>query len=239
MHAYYQKVQMLLQQSVETEARQLEVAAEIIAEHIRCGGILQLFGCGHSNLLSHEVFYRAGGLVPVQPINIEPLTLQAGALNCSKNEKDPTIIKRYKDHFKFQDNDILLVISTSGVNSAPIDVALLGRALGVFVISLQSSNYSDIASNHNSGQRLEDVVDLVIDTHVPKGDGLLIRNGVQYGPASTVIGAVLLNTLISLVIEKIMINNGDVPVFKSANIEYNQTHNIKMIDKYKHRIDFE
>lgn len=239
MHPYFGKIQELLQSVLEQEQSKLEKSAQIIAERIEKGGIIQLFGCGHSYLLTQEAFYRAGGLVPVRPITIEPLTLHAGALTSSNNEKDPTIIQRYRHCFEFQENDILLVISTSGRNCAPIDAALLARSANIFVMSLQSLNYWDYKSKHASGKRLEEIVDFVLDTHIPVGDGILNHQDLQYAPASTVIGSALLNGLFSLVIEKVFQKTGTFPVFKSANISTNETHNADMITKYKHRINFE
>ncbi|KGR81486.1 sugar isomerase domain-containing protein [Lysinibacillus odysseyi] len=239
MHPYFRKIQELLQSVLEKEQPKLELAAQIIAERIEKGGILQLFGCGHSYLLAQEAFYRAGGLVPVRPITIGPLTLQAGALTSSKNEKDPTIIQRYRHCFDFQENDSLLVISTSGRNCAPIDAAILARSSDIFVMSLQSLNYRNYESKHSGGKRLEDVVNLVVDTHIPVGDGILNHQGLPYAPASTVIGSTLLNGLFSLVIEKVFKKTGTFPVFESANISNSETHNTEMITKYQHRINFE
>lgn len=238
MHTYFQEVQKLLQLVMEKEYVSMESASRVLIERLQNGGVLQLFGCGHSHLLAQEAFYRAGGLVPVRPIMIEPLTLHAGALTSSKNEKDPEIIQNYAHQFNFHDQDILMVISTSGRNNAPIDAALLAKEQGIPVMSLQSLAYKEQPSRHKSGKRLEDIVDLVLDTHVPVGDGLLNRLGMQYGPASTVVGSMMLNTLLSQVIEKMADQMDVLPVFESTNVTTNQMHNDGMIAKYEGRIDF-
>lgn len=239
MHAYFQEIQRLLQDVAEQEQENLKKASKIIAESFRKEGILQLFGCGHSHLLAQEAYYRAGGLVPVQPITIEPLMLHKGALTSSRNEKDPSFIERHVKDFDFRKNDVLIVISTSGRNAVPIDVALLAKNAGMVVISLQSLEYSKQQTRHNSGQRLEEVVDIVLDTHIPVGDGLLNHQGMQYGPASTVVGSALLNALFSQVIEILSDELDVLPVFESANVSNNPAHNEEMILKYKSRIDFE
>ncbi|WP_332646961.1 sugar isomerase domain-containing protein [Lysinibacillus sp. 54212] len=239
MHSYFKEVQNLLHDSIESEHPKLEMAARMIADRIERGGILQLFGCGHSHLLAQEAFYRAGGLVPVRPITIEPLTLQAGALTSSSNEKDPTIIERHRNSFDFHENDIFLVISTSGRNCAPIDAALLAKSSNILLLSLQSLNYVEQASKHKSGKRLEEIVDIVIDSHIPVGDGILNHEGFQYAPASTVIGSALLNGLLSLVMEKVFEKTGIFPVFESANVAATKTQNANMISMYKQRINFD
>ncbi|MCZ8534296.1 SIS domain-containing protein [Psychrobacillus psychrodurans] len=238
MQAYWKEINILLEKVAEQENENIENASKLIAERIKNGGILQLFGCGHSHLLAQEAYYRAGGLVPVAPINIEPLMLHKGALTSSSNEKDPTLIGQYKDQVSFEPNDILIVISTSGRNPAPIDMAFLGKEAGILVISLQSLSYRNQEGRHASGKRLEEVVDIVLNTYVPVGDGLLSNKGLQYGPASTVVGAALLNALICQVIEEISKESEELPVFKSANLSDSQFHNETMLKKYRNRIDF-
>lgn len=238
MQSYWKEINILLEMVAQQENKNIENASKLIAERIKNGGILQLFGCGHSHLLAQEAYYRAGGLVPVAPINIEPLMLHKGALTSSSNEKDHTLIGQYKDQVSFEPNDILIVISTSGRNPAPIDMAFLGKEAGILVISLQSLSYRDQEGRQASGKRLEEVVDIVLNTYVPVGDGLLSNKGLQYGPASTVVGAALLNALICQVIEEISKESEELPVFKSANLSDSQFHNETMLKKYRNRIDF-
>lgn len=237
MKSYFAEIQRLLSKVSEQEQRQIESASKIIVECFQNGGILQLFGCGHSHLLAQDTYYRAGGLVPIRPITIEPLMLHYGALTSSKNEKDPDFIKNHLENFEFKKKDVLIVISTSGCNPVPIDVALLGKEAGITVISLQSLEYMEQLTRHESGHRLEEVVDLVLNTHIPVGDGILSLQDVQYGPASTVIGSAILHALFSQVIESLDMDR--LPVFQSANVSANQSSNIALIDQYKDRIDFE
>ena len=238
MQSYWKEISILLEKVAEQEKENINNTSKLIADRIKNGGIIQLFGCGHSHLLAQEAYYRAGGLVPVTPITIEPLMLHSGALTSSQNEKDPTFMEQYEGQISFEPNDILVVISTSGRNPAPIDMAFLGKKAGILVVSLQSLHYKDQEGRHASGKRLEEVVDIVLNTHIPVGDGLLSNKGLQYGPSSTVVGAALLNTLISQVIEEISKESEQIPVFKSANLSDSQFHNEEMMEKYKNRIDF-
>ena len=238
MRSYWKEINALLEQVAEQEKENIDSTSKLVATRIRNGGILQLFGCGHSHLLAQEAYYRAGGLVPVSPITLEPVMLHKGALTSSQNEKDPTFIEQNKDHISFEPNDILVVISTSGRNPSPIDMAFLGKKAGILVISLQSLLYRGQEGKHASGKRLEEVVDIVLNTHVPVGDGLLGNKGLQYGPASTVVGATLLNALICQVIEELSKESEQLPIFKSANLSDSQLHNEAMMEKYKNRIDF-
>ncbi len=238
MHEYFQEIQKLIEIVQEKEYPEIQKAAQLIVQRLQRGGIVQLFGCGHSHLLAQDGYYRAGGLVPVRPIIIEPLTLHAGALTSSDNEKDPTIIERHKDQFDFHENDVCIIISTSGRNQAPIDAAFLAKESGILVMSLQSLAYCEQSTRHQSGRRLEEVVDIVINSHIPVGDGLLRHNEIKYGPASTVIGSVILNTLFSEVIECLAGSEKVLPVFESNNVESDLSHNEAMVAYYRHRINF-
>ncbi|AVK84179.1 hypothetical protein C3943_11635 [Lysinibacillus sp. B2A1] len=238
MHVYFQEIQKLMQTIQEQEHTQITEAAQLIVQRLQRGGIVQLFGCGHSQLLAQDAFYRAGGLVPVRPIIIEALTLHAGAITSSKNEKDPTIIELYKEQFDFHENDVCIIISTSGRNPAPIDAALLAKQSGVLVMSLQSLKYHNQPSRHASGKRLEEIVDIMINTHTPVGDGVLSYNETQFAPASTVIGAFILNALFSEVINNMASLGCVLPVFESNNVESNRSHNEVLMANYQHRIDF-
>ncbi|MGE7113626.1 sugar isomerase domain-containing protein [Lysinibacillus sp. NPDC047702] len=238
MYAYFQEIQRLMQTVQEQEHARITEAAQLIVQRLQRGGIVQLFGCGHSQLLAQDAFYRAGGLVPVRPIIIEPLTLHAGAITSSKNEKDPTIIDQYKEQFDFYENDVCIVISTSGRNSAPIDAAILAKQSGILVMSLQSLKYHDQPSRHPSGKRLEEIVDIMMNTHTPIGDGVLNYNEIQFAPASTVIGSFILNALFSEVIKNMASEGSVLPVFESNNVESNRSHNEALMANYQHRINF-
>lgn len=85
---YYQKVQEQLENTFNKETNVMQKVSEVIADKINDGGVVYLFGCGHSHILTEEVFYRAGGLAPIYPILIDELMLhQGGAASSQKKEK--------------------------------------------------------------------------------------------------------------------------------------------------------
>jgi uncharacterized phosphosugar-binding protein len=85
---YFQKVAERLELVLKNEKENIKKAAYAVSEAIQKGGIIQLFGCGHSHILAEEVFFRAGGLVPVKPIFVEPLMLHEGAVRSSMLERE-------------------------------------------------------------------------------------------------------------------------------------------------------
>lgn len=182
MSAFFEKIRHLVDEIEQQESEVIEDAAKVIAKSIENGGIMQLFGSGHSHLLAQETYYRAGGLVPAKAIQIEELMLHSGAINSSENEKNLSKIEKYWQEISFQSNDVLVVISTSGRNPIPVEIALRAKKLGIPVVTLQSLLYCQQPSRHPSGKRLEDVAAIVLNTHVPIGDGIIANQHLQYGP---------------------------------------------------------
>lgn len=229
----------LLSMIESKEQLSLNKAAELMYNSIVSGGIIQLFGSGHSQLLAQESYYRAGGLVPAKPISIEPLMLHKGALTSSNNEKDISRIEEYWSEIELQENDTLIVISTSGRNAVPLEIALRAKEMGITVITIQSLDYTEQASRHSSGKRLEDVADVVLNTHTPVGDGVLQSQNLQYGPVSTIAGSAMLNEAIAQVVQMLQQSGGEVPVFGSSNVERTEDMNAYYIEQYKDRINFD
>jgi uncharacterized phosphosugar-binding protein len=236
---YFDKAKEKLELVEETQKESLQKAAEKVAEVIQNGGIVQLFGCGHSHILTEEVFYRAGGLVPIKPILVEPLMLHEGALRSSHLERQNDLAAEFLKEQDIRPEDLVFVLSTSGRNPVPVDVAQEAKSQGAFVVGITSLEYSQSQpSRHKSGKHLYNSVDLVIDNHSSKGDAALSyeKVAVPFAPTSTVVGAVILNAIFAEAI-KIMADKGfEPPIFLSGNIDGADEHNNKLVEEYKGRI---
>ena len=236
---YYKKIQEQLQFVFESESGSIEKAATKISESIQKDGIIQLFGCGHSHILTEEVFFRAGGLAPIKPLFIEPLMLHEGAVRSSILEKLDDYVLPFMKEQDIQPNDIVIVISTSGINPVPIDVAIQAKEKGAFVIGLCSFNYADQTSRHKSGQLLVDVVDLAINNFAVKGDAILSYEHVDvpFSPTSTITGAAILNAILAEAIKKMVDDGFEPPIFLSGNLSGAEEHNQFLVQKYRERIE--
>jgi uncharacterized phosphosugar-binding protein len=237
--AYFNKINELLTLIEKEEGDRLRQAARKVTEGLQKGGIVQLFGCGHSHILTEEVFYRAGGLVPVKPILIEPLMLHEGAVRSSELERENGYASTFLQDYEFKKEDVVFVLSTSGRNPVPVDVALYAKAQGAFVIGVTSLEYSQSQpSRHVSGKRLYEVVDLVIDNHAPVGDAILShpKVAVPFAPSSTVTGAAILNGIFAETIALLAESGSEPPIFLSGNIEGADTHNKRLVEQYRARI---
>lgn len=236
---FFHKAKERIEIVEKNEKENLQEAAKKVAAAIEAGGVIQLFGCGHSHILTEEVFYRAGGLVPINPILIEPLMLHEGALRSSELERKNDYVGQFLTDQDIQPSDVVFVISTSGRNPVPIDVANEAKSKGAYVIGITSLEYSQSQpSRHHSGKYLFNSVDLVINNHSVKGDAILSYEKVKvpFAPTSTVVGAVILNSIFAESI-KIMADNGfEPPVFLSGNIDGADRHNKKLVERYQERI---
>ena len=236
---YFKQAQERLELVEKNEKQVMLAAAGKVATAIQAGGIIQLFGCGHSHILTGEVFYRAGGLVPIKPIFVEPLMLHEGAVQSSQLERQNDYAASFLQDQDFRPDDVAFVISTSGRNPVPVDVAAAAREKGAFVIGITSLAYSSSQpSRHKSGKYLFDSVDLVIDNHSVAGDAILSYESVDvpFGPTSTVVGATILNAVFAEAIKRMADAGFEPPIFLSGNIDGADAHNTQLIDKYSGRI---
>jgi uncharacterized phosphosugar-binding protein len=236
---YFQKVTELLELVLKNEKENIKKAAYAVSEAIQKGGIIQLFGCGHSHILAEEVFYRAGGLVPIKPIFVEPLMLHEGAVRSSMLERENNFAQEFIAEEEIRPEDVFFVFSTSGRNPVPIDVALTAKNKGAYTIVITSLEYSmSQPSRHQSGKLLYEIADLVINNHSVKGDAILSHESVSvpFSPTSTVVGSTILNAIFAEAIVLMAKNGFEPPIFLSGNIEGADDHNNKIIEKYKDRI---
>lgn len=239
LHDYFDTIQNMLERVRTEEAGLLKQAAGRVAECIEKGGIVHLFGCGHSHILTEEVFYRAGGLAPVRPILVEQLMLHEGAVRSSELERQNGLARTFMEDQDIRPGEVVFVLSTSGRNPVPVDVALLAKEKGAYTIGITSFAYSESQpSRHASGKRLFEAVDLAIDNYAVKGDAVLThpRIPVPFTPSSTVIGAAVLNAILAESIGMMADRGIKPPVFLSGNIDGADEHNRALIEKYKSRI---
>jgi uncharacterized phosphosugar-binding protein len=237
--AYFDRIRELLRAVEREEAAAMEAAARAVARCVAAGGVIHAFGCGHSHILCEEIFYRAGGLACIHPIFDTGLMLNEGALRSSDLERmvgyGATLMKRED----IRPGEVLFVVSTSGRNPVPVEVALAGKEKGATVVAVTSRAYSGSQPpRHPSGKKLMDVGDIVIDNHVPPGDAILSLPGLRtpFGPGSTVVGAAILNGILARAVQLMTEAGVEPPVFFSGNLEGTDAHNRALAERYRPRV---
>ncbi|MBM4761400.1 SIS domain-containing protein [Bacillus sp. B15-48] len=236
---YFYKLKNLLDLVETTEKEKIKAAATKLAASIQHNGIIHVFGCGHSHMIGEELFYRAGGLAPISPILIEDLMLHKGAVRSSKLEKMNDYAEDFMRNVTILPEDVVIVISTSGKNPVPIDVAKIAKQQGAFVIAITSHLYAqNQPSRHKNGDSLADVADLSIDNHIEIGDALITsdESNASFGSGSTIVNMSIANGIIVETVQMLHENNIHPPIFKSGNIAGSEEHNRQIINTYKTRI---
>ena len=235
---YADKLTAVISDIRNTQRENILAAARLAADTICHDGIVHVFGCGHSHILAEEVFYRAGGLACVAPIVYEPLMLHESATGSGKLEKTQGLADKVLEGVEFGPQDLLVVISTSGVNGVPVEVAAEARSRGVTVIGISSGAYGEIAPRNLHGLHLSEAVDLSIDNRVPYGDACLQPQGlpIKMTPVSTVAGTYILHSILSEAVQLCLEAGYQPPVFISGNIPGSSEHNQVLFDRYTPRI---
>ena len=156
---------------LDREAANIATAAEWLADAVGSGGLIRLFATGHSSLLIQDLFYRAGGLAPVDAILEDSVTGYRDVTKSEHVERLEGFAPLILDHRRLEPNDALVVFSQSGRNAVPIEVAQQARVRGLHTIAVTSlAHATGQTSRHSSGMHLYDVAELVIDTGTPLGD---------------------------------------------------------------------
>ncbi len=197
-------------------------AAELVADAIGRGGVVHAFGTGHSHMLAEELFYRAGGLVRVEPILFEGLMLHAGARLSTHLERLPGLADALLADHPMPAGDVLVVASNSGGNAVGSALAARAREAGVAVVAIESVAHARSAGRrHKDIPRLDDLADVVIDNGGCPGDAAVAIDGLptRVAPTSTVTGAAILNAMVAEA-AGILVARGTPPeVYASANLD--------------------
>ena len=238
---YLLHVRNLLSQAAETQLEQVNALARRMADTIGAGKTVFLLGTGHSCLLAQELFYRAGGLVRIQPMLEGPLMLHESASQSTLVEREPAHAGKLMEKYGVGAGDLLLIISNSGRNPLCVEMALQAKNVGCFVAALTSLKHSGAgASRHGSGLRLFEAADLVLDNLGELGDACVSYEGFpgKAAPTSTVIGAALLQAAAAQTVEYMLENGASPEVFASSNIDGGDEINEAFLEKYRGRIRF-
>lgn len=239
-NSYFNALLPVLNRAFEIQTDVLDRVAEKMADVILNDHLVYVFGAGHAGIISEEMCYRAGGLVPVVPVfapgltvNTRPVTLETELERLSGYA---TLILAA---IKITKDDLLIIHSNSGRNTVAIEMAEEAKKMGVFVVALTSKTHSRaVTSRHPKGHKLMDVADLVIDNCGIPGDAICEIPGVKARVASTstVVGAALMNALVVETARILQSRGAEPPIFRSANIDQGAESNQRWLDHYGSRL---
>jgi uncharacterized phosphosugar-binding protein len=230
---YYARSNEMLARAWEVNTPTIARLAPVIGASLARGGVLHTFGSGHSEVISREIIGRAGGLVCISGV-IDPT---AGFIE-NLVGYGTKLIERHDRQYQLLPGETIIVISNSGKNSAPIEVALYAKQKGLNIVGLTSAAMSAATKTvHPSGKRLHEIADHVLDNGGIPGDTIIeVRDGIMSGPTSTFIGSSLLNWLMLSVVEWLRDNGHPLLILRSQNLPNAIEHNRTLGEKYRGRL---
>ena len=230
MNEYLERIIETLRAIDVEEGEAISRAADVVADVIVRDGIVYVFGCGHSHLPALDAFYRAGGLANVSPILDVDLMLNDGAAKSSRMEKMPGLAAEVFRRYRVTPNDMLVVISASGKNAVPVEMAKAGRAAGVTTVAITSSAYRP------HGATLADVADIAIDSKVPYGDACIEVGEAKMGGLSTAASCFILNSFLIEGARRALARGVTPPIYASGNIEGGTARNVVLEERFMGRV---
>ena len=231
MSVYLEQIVGLLTRIEAEEANALSSASDAVAEVICRDGLVHVFGCGHSHLAALDAFYRAGGLACVSPLLDEDLMLHDGAAKSSRMEKMPGIAaEAFRRAAVDPAKDILVVISASGKNAAPVEMLRTAKSAGVKTVAISSSEYKS-----HEGVLLDEA-DIAIDCKVPYGDAVIDVGEMKMGGLSTYASLFILNSVLINGAKKALARGVTPPIYVSGNMDGGAAKNAALEERYLGRV---
>jgi uncharacterized phosphosugar-binding protein len=235
--AYLSTVRALLAE-LDEEQEPMLLAAQWCADTVAGGGLVHVFGAGHSHMAAEEAFSRAGGLVPVNAVLVEWLMVHQGTRRASLLERQTGLGELIVSTEPVEQGDVFFVVSNSGRNPVPVEVAEAAKRRGAKVIALTSRQHSAaVAARGGGSAKLSDVVDLVIDTHAPLGDAAVpVGDDLRVGGVSSVMTLVIIQTIVVATVTMLVERGVEPPVFKSGNVDGSDDWNAAQIKRLGRRV---
>lgn len=220
---YFENGFEMLTRLQNTQLENIEGAAEIIAQAVAEGHTFYAWGGPHSSLPVTDIFWRAGGLAIVNAVFTPGFCLEIGPIRpTSFLERVEGYGREFFQHIGAEAGDVILLVSTSGRNAFPIEMAMAAKDAGLRVIGMTSLEYSNsVPSRHSSGSKMYEYCDLVLDNLTTPGDASLedARLPQKVGATSGWVGCFILQALMSEVAERLVDKGIKPPIFYAGNMD--------------------
>jgi uncharacterized phosphosugar-binding protein len=200
---YLKKCDAIIE-TIESQKKEIEQAAGLFASSILAERVVHVFGSGHSRIMVEEMWPRYGSFPGFNPIVELSLTYHNNVIGANGQrqamylENVPGFAERILRNFSLSEKDTAFIISSSGCNIVPIEMAELFKQKGIKVVALITKQHSDkSASRRTDGKKLSDFADIVLDTGAPLGDSMIYVDGLDtpVSPGSSVGGVIMVNSI--------------------------------------------
>ena len=212
--------------TVEAQQQNIAKAASWFAETILSGRMVHVFGTGHSRIMVEEMWPRYGSFPGFNPIVELSLTYHNNVVGANGQrqamflENVPGLAERILRNFSIDKKDTALVVSSSGCNIVPIEMAELFQQKGIKVVALVTKAHSEKSkSKRSDGKKLTDFADLVLDSGAPVGDSMITIENLEtpVSPGSTVGGIMIINS-IKAEVARLLTEAGQPPKVLTASV---------------------
>jgi uncharacterized phosphosugar-binding protein len=244
---YLLKCREILDKIGEQE-NQIQKAAGWFAESILAGRMVHVFGSGHSRIMVEEMWPRYGSFPGFNPIVELSLTYHNNVVGANGQrqamylENVSGLAEKILRNFGLSEKDTALIISSSGCNVVPIEMAELFQKKKIKVVTLITQKHLTAStSKRTDGKKLSDFADLLLDTGAPAGDSMIRVDGLEtpVSPGSTVGGIMIINS-IKAEVAKLLTEAGKPPKVLTAGCVVGQEKATALFeaayDEHAHRL---
>jgi uncharacterized phosphosugar-binding protein len=168
-------------------------------------------------MLAREIIGRAGGLMPVTGLFDPGYGFSENIVGYGTR-----LAQRYENTCGLQTGECFIIISNSGKNASPIEVALHAKTRGLTTIALTALSMSTTSKTvHPGGKNLHEICDHTLDNGGVPGDAVVeVEPGRFAGPTSTLTGS----------------QGHSLPLVTSQNIPGGMEANIALAARYRTRL---
>ena len=235
MYQYHSEVKKLIDKVVDKNQDILDEVIDLVSKTIIDDKIIHAFGTGHSHMIGLELFARAGGIANVNAMLDSTVMTSEGARRSAEIERISGFAKVIWDQHKIKKNDIFIVISNSGRNAMPIEMAELAKNNSNKVIAITSINQSSkYPARIKNQKKLYEIADYVIDNCVPSGDSIIPIGKDFSGAVSSILGCFIVNLMVTESLKIVHKAGKKLPLFYSQNID--GISNEELFSRYERRV---
>jgi uncharacterized phosphosugar-binding protein len=200
---YLSKASVILDKIRQQESN-ISTAANWFSLSILAGRMVHVFGSGHSRIMAEEMWPRYGSYPGFNPIVELSLTYHNNVVGPNGQrqamflENVSGLAERIIRNFVLTETDTAFIISSSGTNIVPVEMAELFQARGIKVVALITADHSTAAASKRAdGKKLGDFADLILDSGAPAGDAMVKIDGLDtpVSPGSTLGGVLVVNAI--------------------------------------------
>ncbi|NUT20944.1 MAG: SIS domain-containing protein [Hamadaea sp.] len=235
---YAEVARNAVERLITTQREAIAEAGRLVADALAAGGVLQAYGTGHSRATALELVGRAGGLIPANQLGIRDLVYYGDAKVADildpLLEREAGIAEQIWALADIRPEDVFVIASNSGGNTAVVEMVQLAQSRGHKVIAITSVEHATTAHRSPS---LAELADVVIDNGAPWGDAAIpMPDGDKFGPLSGLTGVLAANLLVAEVVGRQLAAGHQPLVYRSANTPGGYERNAEILRRYGGRV---